>query len=111
MRYAVRVTRRAKDAIDRQVGYIAHDRQSPRNAGLLLGAIDDAVASLSSMPHRGAKAPEDAYVDYTVRMLVIKKSFLLLYRIDEQRRVVTVVGFRHGRRRPRPQDLPEDENG
>ncbi|MEQ8848293.1 type II toxin-antitoxin system RelE/ParE family toxin [Botrimarina sp.] len=107
MRYRVRVTLRAKAAIDEQIGYIANMRQSPTNALRVLEAIEQSIDSLATMPERGALAPEDAYVDYSVRMLIIMRVYLLLYRIDESGGTVVVVGFRHGSRLPRPGDLGE----
>ena len=35
-------------------------------------------------------------------MLIVKKTLMLLYRVDEDAKVVTVIviGFRHGRTKP-----------
>jgi plasmid stabilization system protein ParE len=100
MRYSVRFTARAKRAIDDYIDYIAHEKQGPINAGRVLGAIENAIDTLEAMPHRCPKAPEDAAVDYTVRMLIVKKTLIILYRIDKEAKLVTVIGFRHGRQTP-----------
>ncbi len=105
MSYRVEVTDNAKSAINQFVGYIAHTRQDPVNATRVLDVIWKAIGSLETMPHRCPEAPENSDVEYTVRMLVVKKNLLLLYRVDDAARVVTVVGFRYGSRRPRPNDL------
>jgi len=107
MTYHVDVTENAKAAINQFVAYIAHTRQEPSNANRVLDAIWKAIDTLETMPHRCPKAPEDAHVDYTVRMLIVKKTLLLLFRVDDAAQVVTVVGFRYGSRLSRPDNLPE----
>ncbi len=108
MKYNVRFTSRARRAIDEYVDYIAHDKQEPISAGRVLGAIEKSIRTLEAMPHRCPKAPENAGVDYTVRMLIVKKTLVILYRIDDDAKQVTVIGFRHGHRQPRPDELPEN---
>jgi len=99
-KYRVRFTVRARRAIDEYVDYIAFEKQEPINAGRLLGAIDGAIDTLENMPHRCPQAPESATVDYTIRMLIVKKTLLILYRVDDLSRQVTVIGFRHGSHPP-----------
>jgi len=109
-RYAVEVTDTAMAAIAAQVSYIAFDAQAPGNARRWLEQVWDAIDSLDLLPHRAPRAEEDAYVDYDVRQLVIG-SHLLLFRINEDRQTVFVIGLRHGHRRPRPGDLPSEPSG
>jgi len=108
MTYRVNVTDNAKAAINEFISYIAHTKQEPVNAGRVLDAIWAAIPTLETMPHRCPKAPEDVHFDFTVRMLVIKKTLLLLYRVDDAKRVVHVFGFRHGTTLPRADRLPDD---
>ena len=100
MKFRVRVTDRAMRAIDDHVSYIAHEKQEPVNASRVLGAIERAIDTLETMPHRCPKAPEDAFVDDTIRMLIVKMTLLLLYRVDESAKEVTIIGFRHGSQSP-----------
>lgn len=104
--YRVLVSEHARRAIEEQIAYIAHQKQSPLAAGRLLGEIDRAIDTLSYFPHRCPRAPEDKLVDYTVRMHVVKKSYLLLFRVDDVGHAVTVIAFRHGRRLPF-EELPD----
>lgn len=103
--FRVLVTDRALAAIDEQVAYVARERQAPLAESRLLGEIDRAIDTLRYFPHRCPRAPEDRLVEYDVRVRIVKKSYLLLFWIDEQRRAVTVVAFRHGRR-SMLEDLP-----
>lgn len=100
MKYQVQFTSRSRRAIDEYVDYIARERQEPINAGRVLGAIEDAMVTLESMPNRCQKAPEDKSVSYTIRMLIVKKTLLLLYRVNEKPKVVTVIGFRRSSQSP-----------
>lgn len=105
--YQVLVTERARAAIEEQIAYIVHQKQAPLAAGRLLGEIDRAIDTLSFLPHRCPRAPENRLVSYTVRMHIVKKTFLVLFRIDDRQRTVTVIAFRHGRQLPLD-DLPEE---
>ena len=100
MKYKVIFTARARRAIDEYIEYIACEKQEPINAGRVLGAIDEAIDSLDSMPQRCPKAPEDAAVKFTIRMLLVKKTLVVLYRVDEEAEIVEVIGFRHGSQLP-----------
>jgi len=106
-RYSVEVTESALAAITAHARYIALDAQSPGNAARWLEAVWDAVDSLEAWPRRAGTAEEDAHVDHDVRQLVVG-SHLLLFTVDEERRIVWIIGLRHGHRLPRPDDLPPD---
>ena len=105
--YTVELTDAALYAITVHARYIAVDGQAPENAKRWLERMWDAVDSLEQSPGRAAKAQEDAYVVYEVRQLVVG-SHLLLFTVDDDKRTVWVLGLRHGRRLPRPGDLPPD---
>lgn len=92
-------------AITAQARYIAVETEAPRIAQLWLARIWDAVDSLEQWPLRTSKAKEDDYVGYEVRQLVVG-NHLLLFTVEEERRTVWIIGLRHGKRLPRPGDLP-----
>ncbi len=62
---------------------------------------------LDIFPHRFGLAEEDAHRSYEIRRLIFG-NYLAIYTIDEVRKTVKVVGFRHGARLPQPDELPED---
>lgn len=107
-KYSVEITDAAFVAIRNQARYIAIECKAPENAKRWLEQVWDAIDSLEQWPRRAAKAQEDAFVDYEIRQLVVG-SHLILFTIDDERRRVWVVGLRHGRHLPRPEDLPEDQ--
>jgi len=107
MSYAVEITEAALNAIEEQARYIAIDCASPLNSEGWLARVFDAVDGLSTMPTRHGLAVEDEYLPYEVRRVLVGNHHLL-FAIDEQAKTVWVIGFRHGSRLPRPQDLPSE---
>lgn len=103
-KYTVEVTQVALDAIANQARHIAVEADAPLNAARWLERIWDAADSLERFPRRAPLAEEDSYVGYEVRQLVIG-NHLLLFTIDDESQAVFVLGLRHGRRLPRPDDL------
>ena len=108
-RFRVEVTDTAMAAITAQASYIAQDTHAPLGAQRWVDRVWEAVDSLREFPRRAARAEEDEYVDYEVRELVVG-SHLVLFRIDDERETVFVIGLRHGHRLPRPGDLPTGQD-
>lgn len=106
MSYRVLITPSARAAMLEQARYIAVDCQAPENAAHWLERVFDAAETLAELPGRCMVAPEDAFRDYEIRRLLIG-SYLMLFTIVEEEKTVWVIGFRHGRRLPRPEELPE----
>lgn len=106
MKYRVETTDVARDLIREQARYIAVDRQAPLNAARWLEQVWDAVDGLEQMPARCPLAEEDGTKPYEVRRALVG-DYVLLFTIDERARTVWIIGFRHGGRLPRPDDLPD----
>ena len=103
--YSVEITDAAFVAIRDHARHVAIELAAPENAKRWLQRVRDAIDSLQRWPRRAPKAPEDAFVPYEVRQLVLE-NHLLLFTIDDEQRKVWILGLRHGARLPRPQDLP-----
>jgi toxin ParE1/3/4 len=106
MRYAVEITDTAMELIREQARYIAIERNAPLNASRWLEKVWDVIDALEVMPARHILAAEDAFKPYEVRRALVGE-YLVLFTIDEPARKVWVIGFRHGSRLPRPNDLPD----
>lgn len=105
MTYTVFVTVTAHEQIARYCRYIAEDQHAPENARRWSDRVYEAIESLHYHPYRCELAAENAYRDYEIRRLRIGR-YLVLYSVDENQQRVYVIGFRHGARLPRPNDLP-----
>ena len=110
MTYRVIVTDTAFESIRAQAHYIAVEQQAPEAAVRWLERVFDASDTLSKMPRRCARAPEDAYRPYEIRWLGVG-AFMLLFTVVEETKTVWVIAARHGRRLPRPEELPEEVRG
>jgi mRNA-degrading endonuclease RelE of RelBE toxin-antitoxin system len=107
MSYHVIVTPMVGDKILEYGRYIAEQSGSLKVAEKWIGRIYAAIDALDVFPRRFNLAEEDEHRDYEIRCKVIG-NYLVLYTIDDTKQTVTVIGFRHGHRLPRPEELPED---
>ena len=110
MKYAVEITDAAFEAIRAQARYISVECQAPLNASRWLEQIWDVIDGLEQMPQRHNLAPESAFKTYEVRR-ALAGDYLVLFTIDDDARKVWVIGFRHGSRLPRPDELPDAQPG
>lgn len=95
--YQVKITVRAAKQLREIFGYIALD--SPQNAAEVIRGLRDAIADLATFPHRFAVPRYGATEDVRYRSMPVP-PYLVRYRIDEMRAVVTILRIRHGARRP-----------
>lgn len=93
MKRSVRVLRRAQTDLLEIQAYIAHD--NPEAAEALVNAILDLVASLESLPERGA-VPKDAYLQHAGYRYLQHGEYLIFYKV--LRSQVRVYRILHGRR-------------
>jgi toxin ParE1/3/4 len=107
MRYRVIVTSEALASVEELLDYIAIDQQSPLTAQRWWRKAYAAVMTLEKMPHRCPYAPENAHRDYTIRMLIVDRC-MFIYTVDDEARVVRVIGFRHGSQLPQSDELPDN---
>jgi plasmid stabilization system protein ParE len=97
----------AAEKIGHYGDYIAEQSGSVETAERWVDQVYNAIATLEVFPRRFALAEEDAHRSYEIRRLIFG-DYLALYTIDDVEKTVRVVGFRHGARLPRPDDLPAD---
>lgn len=105
--YRVIITPAAIDAIAGCRDYIARESGSPEVAVRWVKRVIERLYGLSTLPQKFELAPEDHFRPFEIRRTVIGK-YVATYAVDETYRVVRVIGFRHGSRLPRPDDLPSD---
>jgi plasmid stabilization system protein ParE len=86
----------ARNEALRAAEYIA--KNAPLNAIRWYEGLEEAVESLSFMPHRCGIAPETRYLGAEYRHYIYK-SHRVIFRIDEKERTVRIIHVRHGARR------------
>ncbi|MEW6235133.1 MAG: type II toxin-antitoxin system RelE/ParE family toxin [Candidatus Omnitrophota bacterium] len=105
--HRVEVTDQAYEAIRSHVHYIAFEQKALLNAKRWLEGLWDAIDSLEKLPKRCRLAPENNYRSYEIRQLDYG-DYAILFTIDDDRQLVYVVGFRHGKQLPRANLLPDE---
>jgi plasmid stabilization system protein ParE len=105
IRYRVQVSPTAALQIGTYGIYIAEQSGSAEIAQRWIDRVYMELDTLSDWPRRFELAEENAHRDYEIRRKLIGK-YLALYTVDDESHVVRVIGFRHGSRLPRPDELP-----
>ena len=103
-RYTVSVSPSAADRIADYGAFIAEQSASQTIAQRWVDQVYKTIETLDQIPRRFALAEEDPHVDCEVRRLLVG-NYLACYTIDDEAKTVRVIGFRHGRRLPRPDEL------
>ena len=96
MTYAVMRTDTASQQITEAVRYLAEVSDSTSPALRLLDAIDDAATRLATFPKIGAVPSWGTLARRGYRKLDVG-SYLLLYKVDDAAKTVTIHAFVHAR--------------
>jgi plasmid stabilization system protein ParE len=99
MIYRLVVAPQALEAWKDFIDYLAIDRQSPITAERWLRKSWDALQTLKRFPQRCPRAPESDLYPHPIRMLLVDRC-LFLFRIDDTKKTVRVLGFRHASQLP-----------
>ncbi len=96
--YRVLYTEQFHQELDEQLAYFAQQGAPETRVAGWLSELLDLVDSLSESPHRFAVAePESAARGFELRRVTFG-DYLAFYFVDEARREVQLLGFRHGAR-------------
>ena len=87
--YAVLILEEAYEDLRKIVSYIASE--NPNAAEAFGGELLDEAMSLESLPYRGSRVKKRRGL-----LKLIHGNYLIYYRIQEQKRVVEIVAFKHG---------------
>ena len=80
MIFRVRPLRKAQQDVDSILDWLIHKRKTPRGAAAWLRAYDRAAAALATSAEDHALAPENEFVNYTVRQFLFKTRRGNVYR-------------------------------
>ncbi len=105
--YRVEITDSVYEVIRNQAHYLAFEQKASLNAKRWLKGLWDKIDSLEKWPKRFSLAQENNYRPYEIRQLTYG-DYLILFTIDENRHVVYVIGFRHGKQQPQTILLPDE---
>ena len=103
-------TPRARIEAIEAVDFIADEAQSPLNAVRWYEGLEKAIDGLSTFPKRCAVAPETEYLGEELRPHSYK-SYRIIFRVEEQERIVRVLHVRHGAMLPLGQEQEDEDDG
>ena len=99
--YRVEFADEAWQAIEAQVRYIAVAKQAPENASRWVNRLMAAIDALEQIPRRFIVDPDQTRMHgIEVHRMVFERTYLVFYTVDDKRRRVNVVSFRHGAQEP-----------
>ena len=104
--YKVCVSSFAADQIAEYGAYIAEKSGFDEIANRWMYLVYEVMQKLHYMPRRFTFAEENQYRDYDIHRQIIG-DYLALYTVNDETMTVQIIGFRHGRKLPRPDELPE----
>ncbi|MCC8128216.1 MAG: type II toxin-antitoxin system RelE/ParE family toxin [Clostridiales bacterium] len=93
-KYRVKINPRTIRELDQIYGYIALAKLSPGNAKGQTDRIKAAILDLDTFPQAHQERQEDRYAGKGYRQLLID-NYLAIFRIDEKKKVVTVVTIQY----------------
>lgn len=100
MKYRVEVSPEVRDQVDAQVAYYESERVSELTIVEWLSGLYDRFVNLQEHPKRFPVAvARTAARGYEIRRLN-HGEFVVFYRVLDDQRLVQILDFRHGRRRP-----------
>ena len=105
MTYKVVIADEAEAAILEAFWYV-HER-APMNAARWLRDLYRQIDSLERFPESHGRARESAYLDEDLRQLIFK-SHRIIFQVDKDARVVSVLHVRHAKQRTLGEP-PEEE--
>lgn len=89
-KYKVKINPRAIRDLDQIYEYIALEKLSPENAEGQTDRIKAAILDLDTFPQGHQERQEGRYAGKGYRQLLVD-NYVAIFRIDEQRKLVTVV--------------------
>ncbi len=93
-KYRVKINPRAIRELDQIYEYIALAKLSPENAEGQTDRIKAAILDLDTLPQAHQERQEGRYAGKGYRQLLID-NYLAIFRIDEKKKVVTVVTIQY----------------
>lgn len=96
-RYNVILSLEAKADVREIVRYIAVELREPSTAERMLDRIDEAVASLETMPEKYALVTDGYLASCGIRMISVKK-YLIFYTVDYSKKEVNISRVLYGKR-------------
>lgn len=93
-KYTIKMLQRASNDLDNIYNYIAEEFKEIGTAEKMADALEDAILSLDEMPYRGSVRRAGAFANRGYRQVFVK-NFTIVYRVDQERKMVVIVTVRY----------------
>lgn len=107
--YDVRISPSVVNRIAEYATHIAEDSGSADVARRWTQSVYQKINTLNVCPKRYVLAQENDHRAYEIRRQLIG-NYVIFYSVDEESTTVSVIGFRHAKRLPIIEDLPQNES-
>lgn len=96
--YAVRFTRHAARDLDEMFRYITYELDAEKAAKELMREVETSIANLREFPFSAPQAKDDLLARKGYRSLVVRKKYVVAYRVYEDRQQVIIHRIFYGKR-------------
>jgi len=93
-KYSVKLLAKANRDLDEIYRYVKDEIKVIETEKQMIDLLQEAILGLDEMPYRGAIRKTGTFANKGYRQ-IFSKNFTIIYRIDEDNRVVVVVTVRH----------------
>lgn len=95
--YVVRFTRHAARDLDDMFRYITYELNAEKAAKELMREVETSIANLQEFPFSAPQAKDDLLARKGYRSLVVRKKYVVVYRVYGDRRQVIIHRIFYGR--------------
>ena len=96
--YMVRFTRHAARDLDDMFRYITYELDAEKAAKELMREVETSIANLREFPFSAPQAKDDLLARKGYRALTVRKKYVVMYRVYEDRRQVIIHRIFYGKR-------------
>lgn len=96
MKYNLTITERAEELLDYILYYIINHLKNPQAAGNLMNEIEHVYVNLENNPNMYAYSEDTFLRSRGYRKAIVPHyDYVIIFRIDEETKIVYIVGFFH----------------
>ena len=96
--YVVRFTRHAARDLDDMFRYITYELCAEKAAKELIREVETSIANLREFPFSAPQAKDDLLARKGYRALTVRKKYVVMYRVYEDRQQVIIHRIFYGKR-------------
>lgn len=96
--YTLRFTRHAARDLDELFHYISYELDAESAAKELMREVETSIFNLREFPYSAPQSRDDLLARKGYRTLTVRKKYVVVYRVYEEKQTVIVLRIFYGRR-------------